>query len=643
MSTSTDQFAAMNAPIERRFYPRVTPSAPIYVAFGSNNLGTLLNVSENGFSVGTPEPLDLNSVYRVYLSLDGASSAITVSVRTVWTSHAQNSSGIQLLDLSEQDREQIRNWVALQTSRNESLDGWFSPQKVEPSTTSAQPAATPIPSTREDESAHEDAELPPPETPKPQAKPEFPPMPLPIHGEFTYEPPPSQKTQILPVRRHSAPRPKSPKSRSRSSMAGLLLWTAAMAAICLGAGWSFRHQLADKLHRSAALFAKESTPSASQDSSAVVPDQPGAVAPFTEDSSTGAPSNPAASAGADDNAAAAPTSSPISASAPTAAPTADAPAVATSKHREPNLPASRLDMDAPRKRFAEPVALEPPRSYVANSPAAEAPAAPALIAKNETISAPATVSQPAPAPVVTAQNPPVAPAAANTAPAPARNQPSANASAADHSIATNPSVNTPPRKSAIAGSIYESDGSSRAGTSSNSFVARGSNVTNSSATQPNSSTIQMDATAAPVVEVTPPKSLAASFVDLPGERVLRSGSMTMHIQRSVRIPRERIPGERFIWRGHMKVTVGELTSRVDPQVSQLPFPYGSIAVQATIDKGGYVTNLQPLYGSYTLLPNVARAIREWRYEPTYVDNKPAETQAKIEIDIRPPSARTSKP
>lgn len=202
-------------------------------------------------------------------------------------------------------------------------------------------------------------------------------------------------------------------------------------------------------------------------------------------------------------------------------------------------------------------------------------------------------------------------------------------------------MSTPPRKSAIAGSIYESDGSSlpstsRAGTTGNSFVARGSNATNSSA-------IQMDVPEAPVVEVTPPRSLVASYVDLPGERVLRSGSMTMHIQRSVRIPRERVPGERLIRRGHMKVSVGELTSRVDPQVSQLPVPYGSITVQATIDKGGYVTNLQPLYGSYTLLPNVARAIREWRYEPTYVDSKPAETQAKIEIDIRPPSARASKP
>jgi hypothetical protein len=638
MSTSTDQFAAMNAPMERRFYPRVTPSAPIYVAFGSNNLGTILNVSENGFSVGTPSPLDLNSVYRVYLSLNGVPSAITVSVRTVWTAQAQNCSGIQLLDLSEQDREQIRNWVALQTSRNESLDGWFSPKKAEPSTASTQDAAAPVPSAREDESAHQDAEPSPPETPKPQAKPAFPPMPLPIHGEFTYEPPPSRKKEILPVRhRHSAPRP---KSKSRSSMTGRLVWTASVAAICLGAGWSFRHQLADKLHLSAALFAEKSTPSVDQNSSSVVPDQPVVVAPSTEAPSTEAPSKPAASAGADDHAAA-PTPSPISPSDLTATPTAGPPAIATSKHREPNLPASNLDMDTPRKHFAEPVTPRPPRSYVADSPAA-APTAPALIAKNDAIPAPAPVSQSIPVPVAPVQFPSAAaaPTTANTAPA--RIQPSPNP-AADRSISKIPSVNAPPRKSAIAGSIHESDGSSRASTTNNSFVARGSNVTSSSASQPNSSAIQMDAPAAPVVEVTPPRGLTASFVDLPGERVLRSGSMTMHIQRSVRIPAARVPGERFIWHGHMKVSVGELTSRVDPQVSQLPVPYGSITVQATIDKGGYVTNLQPLYGSYTLLPNVARAIREWRYEPTYVDNKPAETQAKIEIDIRPPSARASKP
>ena len=109
----------------------------------------------------------------------------------------------------------------------------------------------------------------------------------------------------------------------------------------------------------------------------------------------------------------------------------------------------------------------------------------------------------------------------------------------------------------------------------------------------------------------------------------------MHIERSVRIPGDRIPGERWLWRGHKKVVLGELSSRVDPQVSQLPVPYGSITVLATIDKDGYVNNVKPVYGSLALLPNVAAAIRDWRYQPTYLDNKPADTQAQIEIDVRP--------
>ncbi len=158
----------------------------------------------------------------------------------------------------------------------------------------------------------------------------------------------------------------------------------------------------------------------------------------------------------------------------------------------------------------------------------------------------------------------------------------------------------------------------------------------------------MDVPETRVIEVTPPRNLTgnltASYVNLPGERVLRSGPLTMHIERSVRIPGDRIPGERWLWRGHKKVVLGELSSRVDPQVSQLPVPYGSITVLATIDKDGYVGNVKPLYGSLALLPNVAAAIRDWRYQPTYLDNKPADTQAQIEIDFRPPPAtRASRP
>src|SRR5438477_111473 len=54
MSTSTDRLTSLDSPGERRFYPRSTPSRPIYVPFGANNLCMLLNLSENGFLISTP-------------------------------------------------------------------------------------------------------------------------------------------------------------------------------------------------------------------------------------------------------------------------------------------------------------------------------------------------------------------------------------------------------------------------------------------------------------------------------------------------------------------------------------------------------------------------------------------------------------
>jgi TonB family protein len=137
-----------------------------------------------------------------------------------------------------------------------------------------------------------------------------------------------------------------------------------------------------------------------------------------------------------------------------------------------------------------------------------------------------------------------------------------------------------------------------------------------------------------IVELTPYNY--NSFVNLPGERVIQSPAVTMHIQRSVWVR-----GGRWFWHGHKKVALGQLFSRLDPQIPRTE-RYGTITVQATIDKEGRITSVRPLYGSPAFLLNVSKAIREWRYEPTYVDNKPVETQAKIEVHFHSLSAQASK-
>ncbi|HUE43408.1 MAG TPA: PilZ domain-containing protein, partial [Candidatus Sulfotelmatobacter sp.] len=143
MSTSTEYMDGLNTPAERRFYPRVTPPTPIYVAFGSNNLGVLHNVSENGFQVTTPSELALNSVFRVFLSLNGAPKTISVTIRTIWTNDAEKRAGIQLLDLADEDRQQIRSWVEFEMSRNESSTPWFLPKSSDGRPPDLKPSALP--------------------------------------------------------------------------------------------------------------------------------------------------------------------------------------------------------------------------------------------------------------------------------------------------------------------------------------------------------------------------------------------------------------------------------------------------------------------------------------------------------------------
>jgi hypothetical protein len=571
MSTSAEHIVALNASGERRFYRRVTPSVLIYVALGPNNLGTLLNVSENGLLVSTPRGLDLNSVYRVSLRLNGLPNAIKVHVHTVWTTESQKRSGIQLLDLSEHHREQIRKWGALQPPRNENLEPWFSPENAEPS-----------PETTE----------PPPVLAESSEKPELAPTlvaPSPSFKDLHADKP---RNDELPVPRNAV----APRTSTRSS-GPLIVWSALMAAICLATGWSFRHNLSDGLLNRPAHYAKENAPLVGHGPSLIALKAPVTLAP----SGIPAPKN------ARPNTVAAPAASKASPSN-----------IPVGKGLEAKASAAKPNLSASPKHPSEVIeAPEASDSDVADSDSHPSPA-------NDAI--PATAM-----------------------PDPAKTKPSANVSVTNDSTTKILSTDTSSSKSAITGSISNPRRSSDLPTGKPSDSASipapppafpppstaGRTTYVERKSEP--AIIRMDVPKARVMELTP-KSRTASFVVLPGERVLKSASVTMHIQRSVWVP-----GDHWLWHAHKKVALGELTSRVDPQISHLPTTSGTITVQATIDKDGRVSNLKPLNGSFAFLPSVARAIREWRYEPTYLDNKPVETQAQIEVDFRPPTTRASRP
>jgi hypothetical protein len=131
-----------------------------------------------------------------------------------------------------------------------------------------------------------------------------------------------------------------------------------------------------------------------------------------------------------------------------------------------------------------------------------------------------------------------------------------------------------------------------------------------------------------------------SFFNLPGERVLESPSVTMRIQRSVRMP-----ATHSLWpfNRNKKVVIGGLMSRVDPQIPQNQIRSADIVrVVATVDQDGRVENVKPIHGSANLLPNVLKAVQQWRYQPTSIDGKPVETQCDVLFQFHAPTDRRAQ-
>jgi len=150
----------------------------------------------------------------------------------------------------------------------------------------------------------------------------------------------------------------------------------------------------------------------------------------------------------------------------------------------------------------------------------------------------------------------------------------------------------------------------------------------------------MDAPRNQTLEVHLPSGYQASYLSLPGDRVLETPSLTMRIRRSV--PIAALRGGWFSSR-NKKVVVGELIARVDPQVAQIPVTSAnSVRVRATVSKDGHIENVKLILGPANLVPAVAQALHEWRYQPTLVDGKPVETQCYVVFQFHAPQYRAAK-
>jgi len=134
----------------------------------------------------------------------------------------------------------------------------------------------------------------------------------------------------------------------------------------------------------------------------------------------------------------------------------------------------------------------------------------------------------------------------------------------------------------------------------------------------------------------PPKGSKSFRLTFPEKPIAASSSFAIASQLSVLVHPEAGPGVAL---QPTRLQAGELVSYVWPRYPKLGDQYGStetVKVRAIIGELGQVLNVKLLSGSRSLLPAATGAIRQWRYKPTLLNERPVQAQQDVTIEFQPP-------
>jgi TonB family protein len=119
-------------------------------------------------------------------------------------------------------------------------------------------------------------------------------------------------------------------------------------------------------------------------------------------------------------------------------------------------------------------------------------------------------------------------------------------------------------------------------------------------------------------------------VTLPGEAVSASAAIAVSARRTLEI-------QPAAYGRSERVIIGKLRSHSEPFYpleAKNRGIQGIVELRARIGRTGAVLGVTPVSGHKLLTSAAAAAVREWQYEPTFVDGDPAETVAHITVVFR---------
>ncbi len=104
---------------DRRIHVRRTPEPLTYVELGAGNGGIVGNISENGLSTTAAEVLVAELLSCIRFRLPDSARFIETSAQIAWLSPSRKGAGVEFVDLPEDARNQLREWISSEGSPSE--------------------------------------------------------------------------------------------------------------------------------------------------------------------------------------------------------------------------------------------------------------------------------------------------------------------------------------------------------------------------------------------------------------------------------------------------------------------------------------------------------------------------------------------
>src|ERR1700753_1317898 len=101
---------------ERRQFPRLVPSTPLFVSMDDAKSGLLLDLCEGGLAVASLVPRNLDDVGSLAFGLPEGVGHIEAKAQIAWTRDSGHLTGVRFMNLDEVSQQQLSEWIAAGTN-----------------------------------------------------------------------------------------------------------------------------------------------------------------------------------------------------------------------------------------------------------------------------------------------------------------------------------------------------------------------------------------------------------------------------------------------------------------------------------------------------------------------------------------------